>query len=1808
MTDPLPAFGPATRAWFTGAFERPTAAQAGAWDAVARGEHALVVAPTGSGKTLAAFLWAIDRLMTTEPPADPARRCRVLYVSPLKALAADVQRNLRSPLAGIRQAAVRERLEVNDVAVGVRTGDTPQAERRAFATRPPDVLITTPESLFLVLTSQARAGLAGVETVIVDEIHAVAGTKRGAHLALSLERLDELLELPAQRIGLSATVRPVDAVARFLGGGRDDSGARAVSVVQPPADKKWDIDVVVPVPDLADLDAIGTPGLDVVGAGAADRYSSDPYSSAADAVGAETVGADADRAGGTSTVDTGGASADSAGGANAAGAGHLSASGPGGIDLTGAATGPLRRASVWPHVEERVVDLVAGHTSTLVFTNSRRGAERLTARMNEVWAQRLGVRLDDPSETWAAAVPGQSGTAAGVTGPPARSAHGPAARAGNGSLSRAGHGPAEPDGGAPGRGMPEAVPGAPEGLSVIARAHHGSMSRNERTQTESELKAGLLPAVVATSSLELGIDMGAVDLVVQVGSPPSVASGLQRIGRAGHQVGAVSKGVIFPMFRGDLVPSTVIAQRMREGEIEHLRVPANPLDVLAQQVVAMLAVDDWYAEDLLAVVRRAAPYTGLGDATWHAVLDMLAGRYPSEDFAELRARITWDRTTGLLQGRRGALRLAATSGGTIPDRGQYGVFLATDDGGGGDGTPRGGKRVGELDEEMVYESRVGDTFTLGSSTWRIEDITPDRVLVSPAPGLPGRLPFWKGDTPGRPAELGRAVGAFVRQADAALAADPGHGRARLREAGLDPWAADNLAAYLVQQREATGRVPDDRTIVVERFRDELGDWRLVIHSPFGARVHAPWSLVVAARLRARFGIDVAAMHSDDGIVLRLPDSGGSWDAWDGGPGPDLRRGTTGAGPDTGDGHDEAPDGFSRHGGDGGVSLENLLIDPDEVFGAVRDELGSSVMFAARFREAAARALLLPRRRPGKRQPLWQQRQRSAQLLQVASEFPEFPIVLEAARECLQDDFDVAALADLMRDAAAGRVRVVETTTESPSPFAQALLVGYTAQFLYDGDAPLAERRAAALSLDPDLLSELLGERSADLADLLDPDAIQRTEAELQGLAPDRQARDAEELWDLLRRTGPHPAGALEARTAPGQRPGVPGWLADLERARRVVRIRLAGRATVPGTRQPDTRLPDTRQPTQQPDAQRSDAEQWAAVEDSGRLRDALGVALPTGVPETFTEPVADPLGDLVRRHARTHGPFTTHDVAARFGIGPAVAAEALARLEAAGRVVRGRLLPDTLGGTGDEWCDPEVLRVLRRRSLAALRAEVEPVEQESLGVFLPGWQGIGAGGLRGTDGLLQVVEQLAGAAVPASALETLVLPARLPDYRPTLLDELTAAGEVLWCGHGRLPGSGGGDGLVSLHLADGAPLTLPASAPVEPDGPLDTALHRVVLDLLTGSGGYFLPRIAELADAEPTAVLEALWDLAWAGLVTNDGLGALRERLGGAGGAHRAPRGPNRARPVRRSRFALHTPAMSPGRPASALSAARTPPGGGGRWSALPARETDPTLRAHALAQVLLDRHGVLTRPAAAAEGVTGGYRDVYRVLSEMEQRGGVRRGYFVEHLGGSQFALPGAVDGLRHDAQDRARRIENGRPAGAVVLAATDPANPYGAALAWPAATTKDGTAESGTTNDATTGHATTAAAHGARAASGAVPATPAVALADGRPARPAGAHRPGRKAGSLVVLVEGSLVLYVERGGRSMLSFDRDPPRLAAAAAGLARAAASGTPGRLVVQRLDGVGAVHAATSGHPVAEALTAAGFAVTPRGLRVAHARG
>ncbi|MFG1702352.1 ATP-dependent helicase [Nonomuraea sp. M3C6] len=1509
----LDHFSQVTRQWFTGAFQAPTAAQEGAWESIARGDNTLVVAPTGSGKTLAAFLWSLDKLAS-----EPAGRkgTRVLYVSPLKALAVDVERNLRAPLAGLKQTARRLGEPVPEISVAIRSGDTPAEDRRRFAAKPSDILITTPESLFLLLTSQARDALRGVETVIVDEVHAVAATKRGAHLALSLERLDALLDRPAQRIGLSATVRPVSEVAAFLG------GMRPATVVQPPSEKRIEVEVVVPVEDMTEMEG-----------GRLDE-------------GAE----------------------------------------------------PANR-SIWPHVEERLFDLIEAHSSTIVFANSRRLAERLCTRLNELaYGREQGTEAVDLS-IWETPQPD-----------------------------------AEPPKRMPAEMMAQA--GAGKGVvTEIVRAHHGSVSKEERAQIEEALKSGRLPAVVATSSLELGIDMGAVDLVACVEAPPSVASGLQRIGRAGHQVGAVSKGVIFPKYRGDLVQTAVVAERMKSGQIEELRYPRNPLDVLAQQIVAMTALEEWTVDELESVVKRAAPYATLPRSALEATLDMLAGRYPSEEFAELRPRIVWDRVTGTLQGRPGAQRLAVTNGGTIPDRGLFGVFLVGER----------ASRVGELDEEMVYESRVGDVFVLGATSWRIEDITADRVLVSPAPGQPGKLPFWHGDAPGRPAELGRAIGQFLREQAKQGSTD------RMRAAGLDEFAAGNLLAYLDEQRQATGYVPDDRTLLVERFHDELGDWRVVIHSPYGARVHAPWALAINRRLRERYGIDVQAVHSDDGIVLRIPD--------------------TLAEPPT----------------------DVAAFDAEEIEQIVTEELGGSAMFSSRFRECAGRALLLPRRTPGRRSPLWQQRQRAAHLLGVASQYASFPIVLETMRECLQDVFDVPGLVRLMRDIAARRVRLVEVETSQASPFAASLLFHYVGAFMYEGDAPLAERRAQALALDTSLLAELLGQ--ADLRELLDPDVISDTERELARL--DRPLRDLEDLADLLRSHGPLPAPDVTVRG------GDPAWLEELERTRRAIRIRIAGE------------------------------EQWAAIEDAARMRDALGTPPPVGVPHAFLEPVADPLADLVARHARTRGPFHAGTAAARFGLGVAVVTDALRRLAASGRVVNGEFRP---GGRGEEWCDAGVLRMLRRRSLARLRKEVEPVAPETLALFLPAWHGItgssasNVGAARAMDSLVRSIEQLQGAAVPASALETLVLPARVPGYHPALLDELTSAGEVMWVGQGSLPG---GDGWVSLYFADTAPLLLPEPAEITM-----TPVHERVLELLSGGGALFFRGISDqFGSLDDAALVAALWDLVWSGRVSGDTLAPLRATLGTGRPAHR-PATTRRRRAVLPSRSG--------------------PPTVGGRWWLLPAPAADSTQRAHAQAEVLLERHGVVTRGAVTSERLPGGFTPIYQVLRAYEESGRCRRGYFVEGLGGAQFALPGAVDRMRAMAPGLAPEpgggpfgtSERARVAGrrAVVLAAADPASPYGAALAWPQHPGDVG-------------------------------------------------HKPGRKAGSLVVLVDGHLVLYVERGGKTLLSF-ADDERLQPAVDALALAVRDGALGKLTVERADGASIVES-----PLAAALEAAGFHPTPRGLRL-----
>jgi len=1531
----LGRFSMLTRAWFENAFAAPTPAQVGAWEAIAGGGNALVVAPTGSGKTLAAFLQAIDHLVGA-PPVDPKRRLRVLYVSPLKALAADVERNLRAPLAGLRAVAARLGQPLPQLTVDMRTGDTPADARRRFPVKPPDILITTPESLFLLLTSQAREALRQVETVIVDEVHSVVGTKRGAHLALSLERLDELLARPAQRIGLSATVRPLDEVARFLG------GQQPVTVVAPPSQKSFDLNVVVPVEDMA---AIGEPP-------AVPPPSEQP------------------REPRTSTPSSPGAAPSS----SPPGPPPPFA-GPDGLDgLAFGGTEPAddpERRSIWPHIDERLLELIRAHHSTIVFTNSRRLAERVCARLNELAGE------------------------------------------------------------------------------DIARAHHGSVSREQRVQIEEDLKAGRLRAVVATSSLELGIDMGAVELVVQVEAPSSVAQGLQRIGRAGHQVGAVSRGVIFPKFRGDLVEAAVVVERMRAGAIEAMRYPRNPLDVLAQQIVAMVAMEEWTVERLEALVRRSAPFAELPRSALESVLDMLSGRYPSDEFAELRPRLNWDRVEGRLVGRAGAQRLAVTSGGTIPDRGLFGVYLVGER----------ETRVGELDEEMVYESRVGEVFTLGASSWRIESISHDRVLVSPAPGQPGKLPFWHGDALGRPIELGRALGAFLREL---VALEPEARMRRLADAGLDTNATTNLVQYLGEQLDATGALPDDRTIVVERFRDELGDWRLCLHSPFGAQVHAPWAQAIEARVRERLGLDVQTMYTDDGIVVRLPEA------------------------------DEAP------------PSDSVLFDPEEVEDLVVGQVSASTLFASRFRECAARALLLPRRRPGQRTPLWQQRQRSAGLLQVASRYGSFPIVLETVRECLQDVFDVPGLAELMASVARREVRVVEVDTPFPSPFASSLQFGYVAAFMYEGDAPLAERRAQALSLDRSILAELLGRE--ELRDLIDPAALADLELELQLLTANRKVPGPDALHDALRMLGDLSVDEAAARAADPEAVG--GWLAELEASRRALRLRIAAQ------------------------------DRWVAIEDAARFRDALGAAMPTGVPKAFLEPVDDPVGDLVGRWARTHGPFLPDEPARRLGLGVAVVADTLARLEVAGRVVQGEFRP---GGSGREWLDAEVLRRLRRRSLAALRKEVEPVAQDALARFLLAWQGVGTAGPRRADldALYQVIEQLQGAAVPASALERQVLPGRLPEYSPGLLDQLCAAGEVVWVGAGPL---GSDDGWVSLYLADQAPLLLPEPLPVEL-----SPLAIAVRDALAGHGAMFFRQLSDaVGSTNDTELLLAIWELVWAGLVTNDTMAPLRGLLaGGVRSAGRTARSRRTGRPRR-----------------PALPSRLGPPAGAGRWSLVPERSSDGTRRLHAAAEQLLERHGVVTRGAVIAERVSGGFAGVYPVLKAMEEAGRCRRGYFVDALGGAQFAVPGAVDRMRSLA-DRASAQDRREPQ-TVVLAAADPANPYGAALSWPE---RSATA------------------------------------ADGQPAAERPGHRPGRKAGAVVILVDGELILYVERGGRTLLTFSDEPDRLRRAADALALAVRDGALGRLAVERADG-GEVYSS----PMARALTEAGFRPTVRGLRLAAGPG
>ena len=1548
----LDRFRPQVAQWFQDVFAAPTAVQAQAWARISRGEHALVVAPTGSGKTLAAFLWALNNLVEREGQlalpvgsgtGGSAAGVKVLYISPLKALGVDVENNLRAPLTGIARTAENLGLDVPDISVGVRSGDTPSAERARQVRKPPDILITTPESAYLMLTSKAAGILKTVDTVIIDEIHALAGTKRGVHLALTLERLQQVAG-DFQRIGLSATVRPLSAVSNFLGGNRP------VEIVAPAAEKKWQLDVHVPVEDMSDL----------------------PTPEQGSTIGEMTV----DDAIGISSPS---------------------------VDESALPTAK----SIWPFIEDDLYAEIMAHRSTLVFVNSRRTAERLTSRLNELYAAE-----HDPESL------------------------SPATR----------RDPAQ---------LMKQIDVAGKAPAVIARAHHGSVSKDERAMTETMLKEGTLKAVVATSSLELGIDMGAVELVVQVESPPSVASGLQRVGRAGHFVGAVSHGSFYPKHRADLVQSTLTVARMRAGLIEEMHTPRNPLDVLAQQTVAAVAAagedgldaDEWYE-----MVRRAWPYRDLAREVYDSVLDLVSGVYPSADFAELKPRVVYDRVTGVMTARPGAQRVAVTSGGTIPDRGMFGVFLYTGSGEGSGGAPR---RVGELDEEMVYESRVGDVFTLGATSWRIEDITRDQVLVTPAPGHTGRLPFWNGDGAGRPYELGKALGEYRREVFSSPETI----------ADADDNARSNIVSYLQEQNEATGVIPDEKTLVLERFRDELGDWRVVLHTPFGRPVNSAWALAVGARVGERTGMDPQAVAGDDGIVLRLPEA------------------------------ESEPDGAI------------FAFDADEIADIVAEQVGNSALFASRFRECAARALLLPRRNPGKRAPLWQQRQRAEQLLDVARKYPSFPIILETVRECVQDVYDVPALTEVMRELGHRRIRIAEVTTEQPSPFASSLLFNYTGAFMYEGDSPLAEKRAAALALDPALLAKLLG--TVELRELLDPEIIAEVHAQLQRTDPSRRARTTEEVADLLRVLGPIPVDEL------GEHTDVP--LSALDKlGTRIMRVRIGGR------------------------------EHLAQAQDAPLLRDALGIPIPPGIPAQVAT-ISDALPQLVSRWARTRGPFVLRDLTAAFGISVSAAHTVLGALDG---VVEGRYRQ---GVEEQEYCAAAVLKTIRSRSLAAARAATEPVSGATFARFLPEWHSIAPAGkrpaLRGADGVFSVIEQLAGVRLPASAWESLILPARVGDYSPTMLDELTSNGEVLILGAGK---AGAADPWIMLLPSDYAAQLAP-----ETDAEGVSMVQRSILDVLGRGGGFLFADIAAEAPGTTEETREALWGLVEMGLVSPDSFAPIRTRLSSGGSrsgrtAHRSKRRPTRSRlRMGRTSFAQ----------AQNAAGAGTPPDVMGRWSLAVPASTEATSWSVAHGEAWLDRYGVLTRGSVVAEDVLGGFALAYKVLSGFEESGKAMRGYVIDGLGAAQFSTPAIIDRLRGlaDSPD-----VTGWPSGTTepetfVLAACDPANPYGAALPWPQRDDADGKATGG----------------------------------------------PTRSAGALVVLIDGLPIAHLTRGGKTLTTFIEslpdgiDPaevyPRLVSA---LTDMVARGVLSPLVVEKCNG-SPIHKTE----VAVHLRDAGAGITPKGVRI-----
>lgn len=1720
--DPLADFSAPVAEWFREVFAEPTVVQRDAWRAISAGQNTLVVAPTGSGKTLAAFLWSLSELsrgflqlaegdaMSGEATTDgdvvnsaaatvatgaagargrkSTTGTRVLYISPLKALGVDVDRNLSVPLVGINRVAERLGEPVAPIRVGVRSGDTPSSERSRMLRTPPEILITTPESLYLMLTSKAAGTLKDVDTVIVDEIHAVAGTKRGAHLALSLERLDMLVGRPVQRIGLSATVNPVDTVASFLG------GSRPVTVVHPQITKLWDVQVRSVVPDFQDPPPFEEPAAttdDTATADTADAHPVAEHSVDEALLGPSLIG-------------------EGLGGSTGAGSGAPVASG---VDKESALP---QQKSVWPHVQQAIYEQIMDNRSTLVFVNSRRSAERLTGALNEAYAREhapeslASETRRDPAQMMA--------QSAKVTGAPA----------------------------------------------IIARAHHGSVSKDERADIEAALKSGDLRCVVATSSLELGIDMGLVDYVIQVGAPPSVAAAVQRCGRAGHSVGAVSRATVYPLHKQDAEVSAVVVDRMLRGELEPIAPVTNALDVLAQQTVAAavqqevsggapLQVEAWWE-----VVRRAFNYAALPREAFDGAVELVAGRYVSTDFADLKPRVTYDLGTGEIMPRPGAQRVAVTNGGTIPDRGMFGVFLAQGEGSrsgdNADGatqtsaTPsgpsqRGGRRVGELDEEMVYESRVGDVFTLGASSWRIVDITRDQVHVLPASGHTGRLPFWVGDAEGRPVQLGQAIGRARRA----------WGRGGTEDLSardfLDEHTVRNLQSFYDQQREDTGALPDERTLMVESFRDEVGDWRVIIHSPYGRGVNAPWALSLAAHIQRESGFDAMPVAGDDGLVLRLPYTEDA-------PGTRLIEQMMG-------GH--------AAGTAGGAEVAEAVIAD------VMESVGSSALFAGRFRECAARALLLPRRNPGQRQPLWQQRQRAAQLLDIAREHPDFPIMLETMRECVHDVYRLKQLKSLVTRLSQGSgvdgARIAEVTTERPSAFAEALLFTYTGAFMYEGDSA---ERAAALSVDPALLAKVLGTHGDGLS--LDPAVVEQVVDSAQWLADGRRARSEEQLVDMLRMLGPLPTAEIDARQEAVASSQLEGLLESLS-PRRLMRVSFG-----------------------QPPVAR-----WAVVEDAQLLRDGLGVPVPPGV-SASTQVVTDALDQLLLRWAHHRGPVTAADAAAEFGLGVATAVSLLARWVSQRRLQSGTFVEQE-SGQAVQYVDATMLRRFRSATLAKARGALRPVSVRSYASVLGRWHGLGMGE---SDDLPGVLEQLAGVPLPASAWETVVLPARIPSYKPGQMDELLQTGEFVAVGAGQ---AGRSDAWVQILPVDLAGYLLLGERSPEDSGQPDhpepsfqgesaqgeafpTACR--VLDHLRFSGGAFLAsELARQTGIAAEAVDAALWELFDAGEVYPDSFAPLRARMSGsiptgsatsgptagAGGnnffasgatAHRAPRrgrgrGASRRAMIHRAgaarRAAMNVHSSVPGR-WSAVSSLRD--------AALQASVADSGRaafdadQAALMGQAWIDRHAVVTRGAVLADqtrsGVNaGGFAAAYQILSAWEDSGEVTRGYIVEGLGGAQFAPLEVLNQLRRteEEQDTAGASQNDQQT--YLLAAVDPANPYGAGAAWPPV--------------------------------------------------PEGAAQPTRGAGALVIIGDGEALAFLTRGGRNVTLFgssgDSGSDDAAATATGGAPSAA--TIRRVVQTMRSAIAAEHLAPvivekiNGRSVLESATgdwiAAGARLVPKGLRI-----